>query len=221
VVEILNFYFSLGICYDVRVVTFMGNATYIEEVAPKNKLTDVYIDTSYVYNLSESTFSFLSTSDIRRLKNKLTSYGINVVTYDTGIPYVGETLEMYNRRQRIAKMIYKIVSDIGDNILFVDSDVILNEDVFKKMASNEPTAICIPALMKPLTSVVFDFCYSTNMYIPYVYLDKLKDIVRRYIDYSLYIMYPVDLYIHNALGTRRTLYVKGVCHYINGMLHCL
>jgi len=221
VVEILNFYFSLGICYDVRVVTFMGNATYIEEVAPKNKLTDVYIDTSYVYNLSENTFSFLSTLDIRRLENKLTSHGINIVTYDTGIPYIGETLEIYNRRQRIAKMIYKIVSDIDDDILFVDSDVILNEDVFKKIASNEPTAICIPALMKPSTSVVFDFCYSTNMYIPYALVDKLSDIVRRYVAHGFHIIYPVDLYIHKALGTRRTLYIKGVCHYINGKLYCL
>lgn len=220
-VEILNFYFAQDIHYGVRVVTFMGNATYIKEIFVKNKLSDVYIDTSYVYNLQGKTFQFLSTSDIKALKNELTLHGINVVMYDTGVQYNGEQFEMRNSRLRIAKMIYKIANDIDDNILFVDSDVILNDDVFNKLTSNVPTAICIPALMKPTTSVIFDFCYSTNMYIPYVYLDKLKDIVRRYIDYNIYIMYPVDLYIHNALGTRRTIYVKGVCHYINGMLYCL
>ena len=205
----------------MRVVSFMGNATYIKEVAVKNKLSDVYIDTSYIFNSQGKTFQFLSTSDIKALKNELASHGVNVVTYDTGVQYNGEQFEMHNRRLRIAKMIYKIASDIDDDILFVDSDVILNDDVFNKLTSDEPSTICIPALMKPATSVVFDFCYSTNMYIPYVYLDNLKDIVRRYIDYSFHIMYPVDLYIHNALGTRRTLYVKGVCHYINGMLYCL
>jgi len=205
----------------MRVVTFMGNATYVERTADTNRLTDAYIDTSYVYYSQGKTFLFLSTSDVKRLKNGLTSHGVNVVEYDTGVQYIGDEFEVYNRRHRIAKMIYKIVSDIDDDILFVDSDVILNGDVFDKLTSNEPTAICIPALMKPSTSVVFDFCYSTNMYVPYALVDRLKDIVRRYIDYSLYNVYPVDIYIHNALGTRRTLYVKGVCHYINGKLYCL
>jgi len=199
----------------------MGNATYVKQIAVKNKLTDAYIDTSYVYYLDGSTFLFLSTSDVEALKSELTSYGVNAVLYDTDVKYSGDELDMYNRRLRIAKMIYKITSDIGDDILFVDSDVMLNDDVFKGLPSNEPTAICIPALMKPSTSIIFDFCYSTNMYVPYAFTDKLKDIVRRYIDYSLYNVYPVDLYIHNALETRRTLYVKGVCHYINGKLYCL
>jgi hypothetical protein len=205
----------------VRVVSFMGNATYIKEVAVKNKLSDVYIDLSYVYKSQGKTFQFLSTSDVEALKNELASHGVNVVVTDTDIKYNGEQFEMHNRRLRIAKMIYKIANDIGDDILFVDSDVILNCDVFNKLTSDVPMAICIPALMKPSTSIIFDFCYSTNMYIPYVYLDKLKDIVRHYIDYGFHITYPVDLYIHNALGTRRTLYVKGVCHYIKGKLYCL
>ena len=205
----------------MRVVTFMGNATYVKQIAVKNKLTDAYIDASYVYYLKENNFLFLSTSDVKALKSELTSYGVNAVLYDTGVEYSGDELEMHNRRLRIAKMIYKIVNDIGDDVLFVDSDVMLNDDVFKKLTSNEPTAICIPALAKPSASVVFDFCYSTNMYVPYVFTDKLKDIVIRYIYSGLFILRPVDLYIHNALGTRRTLYVKGVCHYINGKLYCL
>ena len=205
----------------MKIVTFMGNATYIKEVAVKNKLSDVYIDTSYVYNLQGKTFQFLSTSDIKALKNELTSHGVNVVMYDTGVQYVGEQFEMHNRRLRITKMIYKIANDIDDDILFVDSDVILNDDVFNELTSNVPTAICIPALIKPSTSVIFDFCYSTNMYIPRNYVSKLRHAVKRYIDNRWQVIYPIDLYIHDALSTRRTLYVKGVCHYINGMLYCL
>ena len=205
----------------MRIVTFMGNATYIKEVAVKNKLSDVYIDLSYVYSLQERTFQFLSTSDVESLKNELTSHGVNVVTYDTGVKYNDEQFEMHNRRLRIAKMIYKIANDIDDDILFVDSDVILNDDVFKEIVSDEPISICIPALMKPSTSVIFDFCYSTNMYIPRNYVSKLRHAVKRYIDNRWQVIYPVDLYIHNALDTRRTLYVKGVCHYIKGKLYCL
>jgi len=205
----------------VRVVSFMGNATYIKEVAVKNKLSDVYIDLSYVYNSQGKTFQFLSTSDVEALKNELTSYGVNVVTYDTGVQYVGEQFEMHNRRLRIAKMIYKIASDIDDDILFVDSDVILNDDVFKEIVSDEPSTICIPALAKPSMSIIFDFCYSTNIYVPRKYVTALRDIVRQYIEGSWHTFHPIDIYINVRLGTRRTLYIKGVCHYINGELYCL
>jgi len=205
----------------VRIVSFMGNATYIKEVAVKNKLSDVYIDTSYVYNSQGKTFQFLSTSDVEALKNELTSYGVNVVTYDTGVQYVGEQFEMHNRRLRIAKMIYKIASDIDDDILFVDSDVILNDDVFKEIVSDEPSTICIPALAKPSMSIIFDFCYSTNIYVPRKYVTALRDIVRQYIEGNWHTFHPIDIYINVRLGTYRTLYVKGVCHYINGMLYCL
>jgi len=205
----------------MRIVTFMGNATYIKEVVTKNKLTDIYIDLSYVYDTREKTFQLLSASDIESLKNELTSHGVNVVTYDTEAPCTCTDAEMYARRYRIAKMIYQITDDICDDILFVDSDVILNDDVFNKLTSDEPISICIPALMKPSTSVIFDFCYSTNMYIPRNYVSKLRHAVKRYIDNRWQVIYPVDLYIHNALETRRTLYVKGVCHYINGELYCL
>ena len=205
----------------MRVVTFMGNATYVEQVFAKNKLTDAYIDTSYVYYLDGSTFLFLSTSDVEALKSELASYGVNAVLHDTDVKYSGDELDMYNRRLRIAKMIYKITSDIGDDILFVDSDVMLNDDVFKELPSNEPTAICIPALMKPSTSIIFDFCYSTNIYVPYAFVDKLKYIVRRYIDNNWHTFYPIDIYINTNLGTYMTLYIKGVCHYIKGKLFCV
>ena len=65
----------------MRVVTFMGNATFIKEVIVKNKLTDIYIDLSYVYSLQQKTFQFLSTSDVEALKNELTSHGVNAVSY--------------------------------------------------------------------------------------------------------------------------------------------
>jgi len=141
----------------VRIVTFMGNATYIKEVAVKNKLSDVYIDLSYVYSLQERTFQFLSTSDVESLKNELTSHGVNVVTYDTGVKYNDEQFEMHNRRLRIAKMIYKIANDIDDDILFVDSDVILNDDVFKEIVSDEPSTICIP-------------CFNETVYVNHIRL---------------------------------------------------
>jgi len=205
----------------VRIVTFMGNATYIKEVAVKNKLSDVYIDLSYVYSLQERTFQFLSTSDVEALKNELTSHGVNVVVTDTGVKYNGEQFEMHNRRLRIAKMIYKIANDIDDDILFVDSDVILNDDVFKEIVSDEPSTICIPALAKPSMSIIFDFCYSTNIYVPRKYVTALRDIVRQYIEGNWHTFHPIDIYINVRLGTYRTLYVKGVCHYINGMLYCL
>ncbi len=166
----------------MRVVTFIGNATYIKEVVVKNKLTDIYIDLSYVYSLHQNAFQFLSASDVEALKNELTSHGVNVVVTDTGIKYNGEQFEMHNRRLRIAKMIYKIANDIDDDILFVDSDVILNDDVFKEIMSDEPSTICIPALMKPSESIIFDFCYSTNIYVPRKYVTALRDIVRQYIE---------------------------------------
>jgi len=49
----------------VRVVSFMGNATYIKEVAVKNKLSDVYIDLSYVYSLHTGK-NFSIFVDVRR-----------------------------------------------------------------------------------------------------------------------------------------------------------
>jgi len=118
-------------------------------------------------------------------------------------------------------MIYKIANDIDDDILFVDSDVILNDDVFKEIVSDEPSTICIPALMKPSTSIIFDFCYSTNIYVPRKYVTALRDIVRQYIEGSWHTFHPIDIYINVRLGTYRTLYIKGVCHYINGELYCL
>lgn len=220
----------------MRVVTFIGNSTYLDEVLHKNKVTDVYIDRSYIYKLGgkwqgvpdsllpEDTI-FLNPPDIEKLSEKLTSYGIHVVVSDTGVKYSGVEREVTNRRLRIAKMITTILNDIHDDILFVDSDVILNENVFKEISSSTsptPISICIPALMKPSTSIVFVFCFSTNFYLPSSLHDKLYDAMKMYIDRQIYTMHPVDLYIHKfILNTYKTILVSGVCHYIRGNVYCI
>ncbi|AOS58397.1 conserved lipothrixviral protein [Sulfolobus islandicus filamentous virus 2] len=216
----------------MRVVTFVGNSTYLDEVIFKNKVTDLYVDRSYVYKLGsrwqgvpdsllpEDTI-FLNLSDIEKFR----SYDIHVVVSDTGIKYGDGEREVMNRRLRIAKMITTILNDIHDDILFVDSDVILNENVFNQISSSTsamPMPICIPALMKPSTFIVFIFCYSTNFYLPSSLHDKLYDAMKMYIDKQLYVSQPVDLYIHNSvLDTRKIILERGVCHYIRGNVYCI
>jgi hypothetical protein len=225
----------------MRVVTFAGNMTYIEQVIRKNKVTDIYIDKSYAYitsskwdNVQDSYLPvdtiFLKTSDIQKIINKFTSYGIHVVVTDTNIPYdasigdikVSSPNEMINRRIRISKMLKVILSEIDDDILFVDSDVLLNADVFTKISStyDEVVSICIPALAKPSTSYVFTFCYSTNFYLPSKLHDTLSNALKQYIEHKIYEMYPVDLYIHRILNTKNVILVQGVCHYIRSKLYC-
>lgn len=216
----------------MRVVTFVGNATYLDEVVLKNKVTDVYVDKSYVYKLGskwqgvpdsllpEDTI-FLNLSDIEKFR----SYGVHLVVSDTGIKYGDVEREVMNRRLRIANMITTILNDIHDDILFVDSDVILNENVFNNISSSTlstPMSICIPALMKPSTFIIFIFCYSTNFYLPLSLHDKLYDAMKMYIDKQLYVSQPVDLYIHNSvLNTRKIIIDRGVCHYIRGNVYCI
>lgn len=223
----------------MRIVTFMGNATYLDEVVRKNKITDLYIDKSYTYKLGgkweeipdsllPKDTIFLNSSDIEHLSKKLTSYSVRVVTLDNNIKYDLQQ-EVINRRLRIAKMISVILNDIYDDILFVDSDVILNEKVFDSISydvesttSHTPISICIPALMKPSTTTVFTFCYSTNFYLPLLLHDKLYDAMKMYVDRQIYAMYPVDLYIHRVvLNTWKTMLINGVCHYIRGNVYCI
>ena len=225
----------------MRVVTFAGNMTYIEEVIHKNKVTDVYIDKSYAYiasskwdNVQDSYLPvdtiFLKTSDIKKIINKFTSYGIHVVVTDTNIPYdasIGSVSkyssnEMINRRIRIAKMLNVILNEIDDDILFVDSDVLLNDDVFTKISStyDEVVSICIPALAKPSMSYLFTFCYSTNFYLPSKLHDMLFNALKQYVEHRIYELYPVDLYIHRILNTKNVILVQGICHYIRSKLYC-
>ena len=189
----------------VRIVTFLGKAQYLKEAIEKNKLTDVFVDKSYI---------------IGEL------YHDNRVNYhyvDTGIkPSNSDETETINRRVRIAKMIKEIISRINDNILFLDSDVIINDiDYVLKQFENTdvPTVIAIPAKAKP-TNFIILFFLSTNFYLPLAWKPKLEEVLNEYLNNSLYIDNPVDIYIHTQLQSR-TLQISGVCHYIDNVRHCI
>ena len=186
------------------IVTFLGNAQYLREAIEKNRLTDIFIDKSYT--IGEVYY------DTRVIYHYV----------DTGIkPSNSGEVEMVNRRIRIAKMIKEIISRINDNILFLDSDVVVNniQDVIKLLENaNVPTTITIPAKAKPFNSVIL-FSLSTNFYLPLPWKPKLGEVLSNYLNNSLYINNPVDIYMHLQLQSR-TLHISGICHYIDGQKHC-
>jgi len=187
-----------------RIITFLGKAQYLREAIEKNRLTDIFIDKSYI--IGEVYY------------DKRISYHY----VDTGIkPSNSGEVEMVNRRIRIAKMIKEIISKIDDDILFLDSDVVVNniQDVIKRLENvNVPTTIAILAKAKPFNSVIL-FSLSTNFYLPSLWKSKLGEVINRYIGDSLYINNPVDIYIHLQLLSK-TLHIGGVCHYIDGQKYC-
>jgi len=189
----------------IHIVTFLGKAQYLKEAIEKNRLTDVFIDKSYVIG---------------------EIYHDNRVNYhyvDTGIkPSSSEGIEIINRRIRIAKMIKEIILKIDDNILFLDSDVVINniENLLKQLENvNIPTTIAIPAKAKPLNFIV-TFFLSTNFYLPLSWKPKLEKIVNDYLYNSLFMNNPVDIYIHTKLRSK-ILNLNGVCHYIDGLKICI
>jgi len=188
-----------------RIVTFLGKTEYLREAIEKNKLTDVFVDKSYT--IGEVYYD-------RR---------VNYHYVDTGIrPSENEEVEMVNRRIRIAKMIKEIISRINDNILFLDSDVIINDtqNLLKQLENEStPTVIAIPARAKPTNFIVI-FFQSTNFYLPLLWKPKLREVLDEYLNNSLYTTNPVDIFIHNQLQSQK-LYVNGVCHYINGLKYCI
>jgi len=189
----------------VRIVTFLGKAQYLKEVIEKNRLTDVFIDKSYtigeVYNVR----------------------GVNYHYMDTGVkPSEDYETETINRRIRIAKMIREIISKINDNILFLDSDIVINniENLLKRFKDIDiPTTIAIPARAKP-TNFIVTFFMSTNFYLPLKFKQKLKEIVDNYLNNSFYTVNPVDIFIHTQLQSK-VLYVNGICHYIDNVKICI
>jgi len=189
----------------VRIVTFLGKAQYLKEAIEKNRITDVFIDRSYI--IGEVYYT----------------KAVNYHYMDTGIkPSENYEIETINRRIRIAKMIREIISKIDDNILFLDSDVIIDdvENLFKIFKNVDvPTVIAIPAKAKP-TSFIITFFLSTNFYLPLSWKPRLREIIDNYLNNSLYTTNPVDIYIHTQLQSQ-TLYVKGVCHYIDGTKVCI
>jgi vacuolar-type H+-ATPase subunit F/Vma7 len=188
-----------------HIVTFLGKAQYLKEAIEKNRITDVFIDRSYT--IGEVYYK----------------RGVNYHYMDTGIkPSENCETEVINRRIRIAKMIREIISKIDDNIFFIDSDVIIDdiENLLKHFENvNVPTVIAIPAKAKP-TSFMITFFLSTNFYLPLSWKPRLREVLDNYLNNSLYTTNPVDIYIHTQLQSQ-TLYVKGVCHYIDGTKVCI
>jgi len=188
-----------------RIVTFLGKAQYLKEVIEKNKLTDVFIDRSYTIG------------EVCYVK------GVNYHYVDTGLKLSKDyQTEIINRRIRIAKMIKEIILKIDDNILFLDSDVVINniENLLKQLENvNITTTIAIPAKAKPLNFIV-TFFLSTNFYLPLPWKPKLEKVLNDYLNNSLYINNPVDIYIHTQLQSR-ILNLNGVCHYIDGLKICI
>ena len=188
-----------------RITTFLGKAKYLREVIEKNKITDVFIDKSYT--IGEVYYD-------RRVK---------YYYVDTGIkPSDNNEIETINRRIRIAKMLKEIVSRINDNIFFVDSDVVIyNIDNLLNLFENVdvPTTIAIPAKAKP-SNFIMTFFLSTNFYLPSSWRPKLREVLDNYLSNSLYTTNPVDIYIHTQLQSR-TLYINGVCHYIDNLKYCI
>ena len=183
-----------------RVVTFLGKAKYLKEVIEVDKLTDVFVDKSYIegelyYAPNDVQYHFLNTG----------------VKYDP-------PNEMYNRRIRIATMIREIVKTIDDNIIFVDSDVLV-KDVRKLDRLDRPAVFPIPAKNKPFENI-FVFYWSTNFYLPRSYREVLKGALDEYLQNNLYIFEPVDLYIHRKIGSV-TFWLPGVCHYIDDKKYCI
>jgi len=189
----------------VRIVTFLGKTQYLKEAIEKNKLTDVFIDRSYT--IGEVYYA----------------KGVNYHYMDTGIkPSENYEVETINRRIRIAKMIREIISKIDDNIFFIDSDVIIDyiENLLKIFKNVDvPITVAIPAKAKP-TSFIITFFLSTNFYLPLSWKPRLREVLDNYLNNSLYTIHPVDIYIHTQLQSQ-TLYVKGICHYIDGEKFCI
>jgi len=183
-----------------RVVTFLGKAKYLKEVIEVNKLTDVFVDRSYI----EGELYYAPS-------------GVQYHFLNTGVKYDPPN-EMYNRRVRIATMIREIVKTIDDNIIFVDSDV-LAKDVRKLDGLDRPAVFPIPAKNKPFENI-FVFYWSTNFFLPQSYRPLLKSALDEYLEKNLYRFEPVDLYIHRKIGSV-TFWLPSVCHYIDDKKYCI
>ena len=222
-----------------KIVTFLGNATFLKEIIEKNRLTDIYIDKSYIYiNLNATNVYidrlyvqvFIKPTEIELMyKDKVTYHFV-----DTGIkpnskqdnlayPSVEDQyiIEMINRRVRIAKMLRVILDQTDDDIMFIDSDIVIDniEDVIDKLRkTGKPTTVCIPVVAKPY-EVIVDYCYSTNFYLPITWKSKLQSILETYIKDSLYISNPVGVFIHRLMSSEK-MQIEGVYHHIGSLNEC-
>lgn len=211
----------------MRIVTFLGNATYIDKVVEKNKLTDIYVDVDYVYVFDEKG-NMVSSSFDKTFNGKVVvhyvSSGIPMKVRRDDIVYANVDVEAINRRIRIAKMLSLIANEISDDILFLDSDVTVESiDSFieyaKSYSSQGLVSLCLPAIMKPF-SYVDVFCKSTNFFISSRDRVRLIDALSTYISQAKYVHSPVDLYIHSVISSIPIRW-RGVCHHKPFGVYCI
>jgi len=219
-----------------KIVTFLGNATFLKEVIEKNRLTDIYIDKSYIYvNLNATNVYidrlhvqvFVKPNEIELpYKDKVTYHFVdtdikpnskqdNLLYPHTEDQYI---IEMMNRRVRIARMLKAILDQTDDDIMFIDSDIVIDniEDIIDKLKkTGKPTTVCIPVVAEPY-EVIIDYCYSTNFYLPVTWKPKLQSILETYIKDSLYISNPVDVFIHRLMSSQK-MQIERVYHYIGSL----
>ncbi len=112
------------------------------------------------------------------------------------------------RRKRIARILLQILEDANDDITIVDSDVYIPSLGNSKL----PLTYCIPARAKPHDYIII-FCNSTNMHIPYNYVDQIKNVIKNYLE-GRYWSEAVDINIHLQVPHIKVA-VPGTRHYIN------
>ncbi len=126
------------------------------------------------------------------------------------VKYV-ETKEQ-DRKRRIARMLLHILDDANDDITIVDSDVFIPSF----MESRIPFTYCIPARAKPHDYIIV-FCSSTNIQLPYTHVDRVKEVVKNYLD-GKYWSDAVDINIHMQVPHVR-VGKPGTRHYVNGICY--
>jgi hypothetical protein len=117
-----------------------------------------------------------------------------------------------DRRRRIAKMLLFILEDADDDITIIDSDVYIPSLV----KSNVPVGYCIPARAKPHDYIIV-FCQSTNIHVPYKYVDQVKSVVKNYLN-GKYWSELVDVNIHLQIPFMKVA-VPGTKHFVNGVCY--
>ncbi len=126
------------------------------------------------------------------------------------VKYV-ETRET-DRRKRIAKMLLYILEDADDDTTIIDSDVYIPSLVKLKI----PLTYCIPARAKPDNYIII-FCESTNIHVPYRYVDQVKNVIKNYLD-GKYLYEEVDINIHAQVPFMK-IAIPGTRHFVNGVCY--
>jgi hypothetical protein len=117
-----------------------------------------------------------------------------------------------DRRRRIAKMLLYILEDANDDITIIDSDVYIPSLINSKI----PLTYCIPARAKPYDYIIV-FCQSTNIHVPYNYIDQVKNVIKNYLD-GKYWTELVDINIHLQVPFMK-VGIPGTRHFVNGVCY--